>query len=796
MVRNYLKIALRNLFKYKSYSLINLLGLVLGVSCCLIILLYIRFELSYDRHHEKSDQIYRLVSERKIGESLEEIANVPFPAGPEIALSHPEIEASTRLFRATNGASVSVGEEMFAEDLFFFSDSNIFDVFNFDFVAGNPAVALDKSHKVVITQRVVDRYFAHSNPIGQTIRARLVGQSGELIVSGVVENPPENSHLQFDFLVPFDSDLNRWNAGNPRWDSNMLGAWTYFLLSQGSDPEALERKFPAFVELHVPASVQNNISFSLQPLTSIHLHSHLLAELGSNSNIIYIYIFSVIAVLVLIIAYVNFITLSTAYAVRRAQEIGMRKVLGAYRGQLIIQFLGEAFLFSFIAILFAIGCTKVVLPYFSAVTGKPLALDLADDISMLFMLAGLWGLTGLLSGIYPAFFLSNFKPIKALKGKSRAFHSGSLSLRGGMIVMQFSISIILLIAFQTIFDQLDYIRNKGLGFQQEQLVVITGRNDASFESFQYELKKDPGILAVTVTSRVPGGRHLASGLFRPDGSTPATRSRAQFLKVQKDFLTTFRFDLVYGRDFSGVDDGAILLNETAAKQFGWQNDAVGKTVTQFVKGVEETKQVIGVIKDVHFESMYTEVKPLVLTGGINDGSRIIVRISPNDIPGALTHIKNAWNLLNPESSVDYYFLDEDIHRFYQEEERMSSVLRSFTMLAIFVTCIGLFGLVSFLSEQRTKEIGIRKVMGAPVSRIVFMLSGQFVRLILVAMLISMPIAYIVVNMWLQNFAYRVEISAWTFISAAGLTLLLAVITIASRTVKTAMVNPVSTLQHD
>lgn len=302
-------------------------------------------------------------------------------------------------------------------------------------------------------------------------------------------------------------------------------------------------------------------------------------------------------------------------------------------------------------------------------------------------------------------------------------------------------------------------------------MVITAENEVSFESFQYELKKDPGILSATVTSRVPGGRHLVNGLFRPGGSSPSTRSPAQFLKVQKDFLETFRLALLSGRDFSGRGEGAIILNETAAKQFGWQHDAVGKDVTQFVNGVEVTRQVIGVIKDVHFESMYTEVKPLVLAGGINDGSRIIVRISPDNISGALEHIKQTWSNLNPAAPVDYYFLDEDINRLYLEEERMSGILRSFTMLAIFVTCIGLFGLVSFLSEQRTKEISIRKVLGAPVSRIVFMLSGQFIRLILVAILIAMPTAYFVVNLWLQNFAYRIEISAWTFISATGLTLL-------------------------
>ena len=796
MLRTYLKIARRHLLKHKVYAGINIGGLTLGIGCCLLIVLFIRFELGYDQHHTHADRIVRVVSERQVGSSLEKMANVPFPTGPALATTFPEIVESARLFRATNGASIRYEDKLFSEALFFFADPAILEIFTLGFVHGSPTSALQALNSVVVTERMAEKYFGREDPLGRSLSATLLGETSDLIVTGVVKNPPATSHFDFDFVVPFESALNGWNRGGSQWDSGILGAWTYLLLSHKDEAATLARKLPAFAQGSLPSAVQGRLAFSLQPLTDIHLRSHRIGELGANGNIAYIYVFLGIALLVLLIACVNFVNLSTAQSIQRAKEVGIYKTFGADQKQLIGQYLGEAYLLSFIALALAVILVEWTLPFFRSATGKPLASFILSDPVIVAMLLGMWVGTGLLSGLYPAFVMARFRPIEVLKGRPIGGGQGKQSLRSVLIVGQFTAAIVLLVTFGTIFDQLDYVKHKALGFNQEQLIVITGRNGVSFEAFKHELKKSPDILNMTVTSRVPGGRHLASSLVTPEGIEAETHLQIPFLRVEQGFLKTFSLTLKEGRDFLPSDQNAIIINEAAVKAFGWQDNVLGKEVVQFARDTEQVWQVAGVVEDVHFESLHTEVKPLILAGGINFGSRIIVRIGPDHVGQTIAHMQNTWAKLSPETPLDFYFLDEDLAELYVQEERLSKVVQAFTILALFISCIGLFGLIAFSTEQRTKEMGIRKVLGASVLDLLTLLSRQFVALVALALVLATPVAYYVVDQWLSVFAYRVEVSSFSFLYAGGLVFLAALLIVVFRSAKVASVNPVEALRRE
>jgi len=769
--------------------------LALGISCCILVFVYLRFEFSYDRHHDQGERIFRLVSERKIGEVVEQTANSPFPAGPELARVYPEIAQSTRLLRATNGASVGFEDHLFIEDLFFFADENVFDVFTYKFVAGTSEAALSGLDHVVITERAAQKYFGNENPIGQRITARLLNRSSELVVTGVVQNPPANSHFQFDFLTPFESPINGWIGAKNVWESGTLGAWTYLMLSDIKSAETLESKFPEFVSSYLPEEAQQSIRFSLQPLYDIHFHSHLIGELDVNGQIIYSYIFAVIGFLVLLIACVNFVNLAAAQSVKRAKEVGVRKAMGAKKSQLVGQFLSEAFVLSLVAILLALVIAKSALPYFSHIFGKPLSIDLLSG-EIISSLVVLWILTGFLAGSYPAFVISQFDPVKAIQRKVAAFNVRKVSFGQGLIVFQFAVSTILLVVLWGILNQVDYVKTKGLGFNKEQLIVIAGANDISFDLLKNELQKNPEILGVTVTARVPGGRQLRSSLFHDSHDATPVPLQMHYLRVEKDFLSTLQFELIEGKDFDGSSERTVIINERAAEELGWQQEVIGRELVQVRNGQEESKRVIGVIKDVHYESLYAEVKPLVLSSGINFGSRIIVRMSPGDIAGSLDYINATWNELSPDSPLDFYFLDEDINRMYAQEERLSNILKSVTILALIITHIGLFGLLAFFAEQRTREIGIRKILGASAIDNLHFLSRQYGGLILLSMIIALPLAYTIMDWWLQNFAYRTPISGWTFIGAMGIVLLFASSMFIVQTIKVSLINPTQMLKYD
>ncbi|MBO6573995.1 MAG: ABC transporter permease [Rhodothermales bacterium] len=795
LLPNYLKTAVRSLRRGRIYTGINILGLGLGIGCCLLIALFLQYELSFDRHHSNADRIFRVVSERQVGDSVESMSNAPFPTGPTLSANFPEIEEVARLFRATNGASVRYADGLYTEPRFYFTDASVFDVFTIPFRAGDPASALRAPNGVVITERAALRYFRGADPIDKTIKATLLGRTGDLVVTGVVETPPAQSHFDFDFLVPFDSELNGWNQGPPRWETGMLGAWTYVLLPDKRAALSLESKLAAFVDNHAPIAMHGSLAFSLQHLPDIHLRSHRIDELGANGSMMYLYVFAGVALLILLIACINFVNVTTAQSFRRVREVGVRKALGAGRGQLVRQYLSESLVLSFGAVLVALALVALTLPYFRSAIGIPLFLDVLANPSILVFLGGVWLVTGVLSGLYPAFVISRFSPVKAVKGTVSMGRARLLSLRTALSVGQFAASAILLVILLNILNQLDYIEHRELGFEQDQLLVLTG-SGASFDVLKRELTASPSVTSVTVTSRVPAGRHLARRSVVPQGVDRENVQNVPFLRVEQDFVSTLQMRVTEGRDFVAGDQQAILVNEAAVRAFGWTDGAIAKQVTELDRGSERVWNVVGVIENSHFESLHASVEPLILAGGINSGSRVIARISPHDISGAIDHIQTTWARLSPETPASFYFMDENIDAMYVQERRLRNVLQGFAALAIFISCIGLFGVVALSTQQRRKEVGIRKALGATATDIVMLLSQQYVALVACAMLVAAPVAYIVADRWLAGFAYNTGVSGLSFLIAAGSVLLLALGTTAWQSLGAARVAPVESLRND
>ncbi len=799
MFANYVKIALRNLRRQKGYAFINIAGLAIGVAACLLIVLYVRHELSYDRFHKKAERIYRVASQRSTGQAVERIAKAPFPAARTLANNLPEIEQSVRLFRATNGASVSLAEDRYTEMQFYFADPGFFELFDFPLIRGERSAVLAQPDAMVITKKIAQKYFGDQNPVGKRLNVRLVGREEDFVITGVVEKTGRPSHIDFDFLISFESSLNLWDVMHGgEWDAGILGAWTYLLLGDGASADDLERKLPELVRSHAQASVQNRISFFLQPLTDVHLNSQLRGEIGTNGNILYIYLFSIIAFLVLLIACINFMNLATARSMRRAKEVGMRKTLGAQKQQLVRQFLGESLVVSFIAVVLAVLIVYLTLPWFSALIGQSLQFDAGDGFLILSLL-GFCLLTGVLAGGYPAFFLSKFKPVNALKSALSVSRDGHSTLRKILVAAQFSVAVALLSSLAIISNQLDFLRHKELGFNKEELLVITGRVGVNYETFKNALQQDSRILGVTAAARIPGGRPLPSNLFYRQGQNKEAGLTMDWLHVDQDFLQTFELELLQGANFTEEDPDGAILNETAAQLLAFAKSPLGRTIIQVddLKRIRE-RRVIGIVKDVHFESLHTQVKPLVMTGEGRGRSRIVVRIAAGDVSGALDHIRAAWQTIpqSREWPLDFFFVDQELENLYQQEERLSNMVQSFSGLAMLVSCLGLFGLAAYSAEQRTKEIGIRKVFGASIGRVMVLLSKEFIWLIGAAFVIAAPISFVLMQSWLQGFAYRAEITLGAFLWAGGLAALIAGLTISFQTIKAAVANPIESLRHE
>ncbi len=809
MIYNYLKIALRNLKKYRFISFINIFGLTVGLACCLLILTYILHELSYDQYHPNADRVYRVTrsfNNPETGTLSLNLSTVSPPFGPLLKYDFKEIENLTRTLQNGNTA-IRYEEKMFNEPNVFFADDQFFDFFKTDVLKGSPAKALSDPYCVMMTDEMATKYFGQEDPMGKMIRINL-GNYFDFKVTGIYKPFPSNTHFHPDMMMSFNTlnDTLIYGAENLRtnWGNNSF--FNYIRLPNHYDPNNLIKQFPAFLDRNMPGGGRfkpsQGTALSLQKLPEIHLRSHTDYEAEENGDIKRVYIFSAIALFILLIACINYMNLSTARSTLRAREIGIRKVVGAQRKEIMLQFLSESVLVSWLAMLFAFGITWMVIPWLNKLSGQQLSIETLLKWQLIVPILIIPFLVGIISGLYPAIFMSSFQPVKTLKGFLRIGGS-NISFRKTLVTLQFAISIILIICTAIVFSQMRYMQTKSLGFDKEHIVTLPYASELNdrYDAFRTDLMSNSFIRNVGRSSRIPTGRLLdAMGARMVSGDTLAPVSAdVKYVMADQDFISTYGVHIVAGRGFSRdftTDTGAFLINEAAVKVLGFKSneEVIGK---DFGYGNRQGK-LIGVFNDFHFESLHQRIVPLVLLipQSPNNFGRISIKVSGNEIPSALAKIEQAWKKFVPETPYRYNFLDENFARLYQAEDRQKSLFTIFACLAIFIACLGLFGLSAFAISQRVKEIGIRKVLGANVSTIVSLLSKDFLKLVALSALLAFPIAWYAMHQWLQDFAYRISIPWWIFLFAGLVAAAVALFTISFQAIKAALANPVSSLRSE
>lgn len=791
MFKNHLKIAFRNMLKHKGHAFINVVGLSEGIAVCFLIFLWVQDELGYDRFHAKADRIYRALWEARFGDNEWKIPLVAVPLAETLEKEFPEVERTVRLY--PGGMTLRHGEDYVREQNFIFTEESFFEVFTVEFIAGDPKTALRDPESIVLTEETAQRYFPNQNPLGQTIEQN----DGRLYrVTGVVKSFPAQSHFHFGFLASIKT-LQHFTGRQQQWGS--ASVYTYLVLRPGESAAALQAKLQAYVDKNVAGETFNQpgnfTRYPLQPLRDIHLRSHLKYELEPNGNQAYVYLFSVIACFILLLACINFVNLATARSMQRGREVGIRKVLGSQRAQLVRQFLAEAFVYVGLAVLTAIVLAELALPAFNHFAGKQLAIDFFESPFALITLAGLALLVTILAGAYPAFFLSSFWPVQALKGRIAA-HSGRERLRQGLVVVQFCISIGLIAGTLVVRNQLQFMQSQRLGFDKEHVLIVhrAGALGKQHVAFRNRLHAHPMIAGAAAAQNLPG-QDFDSTVFTPEQPANYQNTSLTYVWVDEQYAEVLKLKIVAGRNFSkefATDSSAFLINETAAAALGWE-EPLGKRLSMgdFYKG-----SVIGVVEDFHFESFHHEVKPILFMFNRWAPSYLAVRLRPGNVAAGIAEIQKLWKEFVPNSPLQYSFLDQDYQKLYDGEQRVAQIFLAFSVLAIVIACLGLFGLASFMAEQRTKEIGVRKVLGATVSGIVGLLSKDFVKLVLVAFAVATPLAYFAMQRWLQDFAYRVDIGWWIFALAGGIALVIALLTVSFQAIKAAVANPVEALRYE
>lgn len=802
MIRNFIKSAGRNILKNKGVYGINIIGLSLGLASCLLILLFILDEVSYDKFNQKADDVVRVVFKAEIGgEEISEAVVMP-PVGPTLEKEFPEVLTAARL-RKMNNPTLTYKNRNYRDFDFAYIDPEFLEVFDLTIIEGDNTNPLENPNAVIITQKEAKRYFGTENPIGKNLSFQQWDK--QFTVTAVIEEIPQNSHFEFGVFA----SMNGYDyANSTSWVNSDFH--TYLLLKDGNQYKELEAKLPMIMDKYMGPQIReaigvsysefkdkNRVGLFLQPLTDIHLNPDFVSsgELKPGMDIKYLYIFAAVAVFMLFIACINFMNLATAAASKRAKEVGIRKVLGSGQKQLVKQFLTESFLATIIAAILAVSLVIFFLPTFNQLAGKSLQLVDLLQFSIVFSTLALIILVTILAGGYPAFFLSSFKPVQVLKGRFTA--SGKSNLRNGLVIFQFIISAGLILSTIIVYQQMAFIQNKDLGYNKDHILVIREAQllGEQRDAFKNQVLEDPRVKSVSNSSFVPAGPTdiNMSGVLRDN----EYQRRMFIYNVDEAYIPTLGLELVAGRNFSkefGSEKDKVIINETAANSLGFIKDPIGKTFSRDTEEGARELTIVGVVKDFHFKSLHRKIDPLILMNNPYGG--LIIRTNTADVSTLISNIENKWQKFNIKEPFSYTFLDESFNKAYLREQKMGAILSIFTGLTIFVACMGLFGLVTFAAERRVREIGIRKVLGSSVPEIIGLLSKDFIKLIFISFIIAFPLGYFLMEQWLQDFAYRIEIKWWVFLLAAFLTTLIALLTIGFKSFKAATANPIKSLRTE
>ena len=808
MIKNYLRITLRNMGRHKGFTFINVIGLATGMAAFVLIVLFIQHERSFDAHNEHRDDVYRMTLDAAVaGQEILTTSSPAVMAGQFLA-DFPEVVAATRIDQFSGENLFSVGDNSWYETCFFQADSSFFDLFTVTFLQGNPATALNRPGTIVISESVAEKAFPSGNALGKTLRH---DNRVDYEITGVYQDFPVTSHFRPSLIGSFLTN-SRWN--DPEWLDNSFQ--TYLRLAAGTPPESLEAKFPEFIRTYVGPRIELmtgtsydealqsgfRYDWKLERLADIYLYSKAQDQLAPTGDARYMTILAVIGLFILLIACINFMNLSTARATGRAREVGIRKTLGSDRGQLVRQFLGESITLSLIAMIGAVLLIVAVLPVFAGMTGA----ELTPGPGLALLVLGVSLSTGLLAGLYPAFVLSGFRPALVLKGSFASSRKGTW-LRSSLVVFQFAISVALLVGTTVVYKQLQFIQNRDLGFDIEQVVVLpieTSRALDDFETFRSRALAQPGVVSVASAGILPGPNRIHNNTgFRKDGGAEGDIFLAGLGEVSADYQETLGLRVIAGRDFSdafGTDSAAAFINRSTAQAMGFTpEEAVGKKLYRLggmPDGSDRAMEIIGVWEDANFESLHSGVRPIVLGNWSQYQRYLPVRVRQESLNTTLKDLEDIWTAWEPGYPFRYWFLDTDYQQFYAQEQRLGSLYTMFTVLAVMIACLGLFGLASFVTVLRRKEIGVRKVMGASVPGIVALLSREFTVLVLVSCAIGMPVAWYAMHQWLQGFAYATEIGIGVFLFAGSVALLIAWLTVSWQSIRAAVTDPVKSLRYE
>lgn len=793
MIKNLLLVALRNFKKDKWFSLLNVLGLTIGITFSLFLIFYIVDELSYDKHHKKHERIYRINAHLEEPTRKFDVASTQQVLGPTIKNDFPEVEEITRLFNRER-TLFKQGENNYYETKLYYADSTVFNVFTFNFAEGNAATALNRPNSVALSKSTAKKYFGNTQALGKTIKTVY----DVYTVTAVFEDMPQNTHIRFDMLMSLTPFLQSMDA--QLWGG--FNNFTYVLLKPGTDAKAFEKKLlPYYDKYMAPIFAQFNVKarYSIQPITDIHLHSNLQGEPGEVGSMSYIWIFGTVAFFMLLIACINYMNLTTARSARRSKEIGIRKVNGSSKKQLVFQFLSESLLTSFIAVLLSLILVMVFLSMFNTISGKAFTIKTLFQPSNLFLLLGITLFTGLVGGSYPAFYLSGFKPVGILKG-ALAKASGNINLRRTLVVLQFSISMIMLICTWVVYSQLNYVRNRDLGFNQDRVMTVTvntGEDErGKIAAMNNDFRSIPNVKLVGTGNAYPGDPNISLNLFSVETSTGNVDKGIECYAIDENFTSTLDMKIVKGRNFSGPADTlhSILVNEAMVKTFNWDN-AIGKRVKFPGDTSGNYLEVVGVVKDFNQKALYNPIAPLILFCGPN-GNKIQLKMAPGDIKPTIAKVEAIWKKYFPQLPFEYSFLDANFNSQYAADQKRGKIFAAFSVLTILITCLGLLGLTAFTTQQRQKEISVRRVLGASTGEVVTLITKNYFWLALIAATIAFPVAWYFMSKWLHVFPYNTGLSVIPFLVSALVILLTAVGTAGFHSAKAALSNPVKSLRTE